>query len=567
MRKPTLLATGLLLPTILVAACSRAPAPAANPSAPAPDGTPPIAAPVTAGGGPAQVYSPGQPAGRDGQLPAPAVTEAGALLPKADIPVTYLVQDHGAEAAPVQEHLLREGDRAIAVANGRAYAVWEIRPDGVWRADPRNPGILLRYLPAQLSNGQYWRQRSGDADVWFRLSIAGPCDQTTASCWELVVLNRGERTVFRFGESAGPISAQADNWAEPARSFHKYIDPGAAPGTMTASQRTLLLQGLAAPATPAPVTEATADQFEEAVFHMLTTARPALQTLRLDLNGDERLDLVQGRLDEWTTAPLRFYHGDGRSAGYPWTPGKGRMRVTRLPFPNMRVPAFLVERPDDGDFRAVSIVTARENPYMNTWEMESVYGWAPKASGDIADRVSWTADGTITVEWDMQDPARHTRVSTYTWTEDHQAKWSLVMPQSVAYRPEEEALRYPATPNEVLQAAFVARWLGLTDELPRYFATPEAAAAFAADERIGRPDYRPGGVQIGTLTLPEDPTRNCGPKVAAVEPQGPGPHTFAAFWGGYEWCASTWGRVTFGVDADRRPVITELLLDGAGVSG
>ncbi|MGE5672524.1 MAG: hypothetical protein ACM3XM_01380 [Mycobacterium leprae] len=564
-------AVRLAVVMLLVAACSRSPDSSASRLAAGqkPEAGQPVG--VSGHASPSQVYDPGQPrAGGarpgdgSGGLQPPAAREAAALLPATDTRLTFEIRDQGAAgSSPVQELLLRDGARAVAVANGQAYAVWEIRPDGVWRADPRNPGTLLRYLPPQLSDGVYWSQKSGDAVVWFRLSVAAHCSQQAPTCWEVVVLNRGERTTFRFAGDSGPISAQADNWAEPDDSFDKYLNQAVGPAQLAAAERERLMSRIGAAPPSAPVTGATAAQFEDVVFAMVQSAQPSLQTVRLDLNDDGHADIVQGRLDEWTTTPLHFYRHDGSPLGDVSAGSTGRMRVTRLPFPRMRVPAFLIERPSSRNFGGVAIVTARENPYMNMWAMEAVYGWAPKADGVIADRVSWTVDGRITVEWDMLDPARHTRVTTYTWSEDQAQHWSGVKRNAVAYRPQAQELRYPATPQELLQAAFVARWLGLTDELPRYFASREAAAAFAADERVSQPDYQPGSVRIGTLTLGDGGR----PLVTEAEPQGPGPHSFAADWGGYEWCASVWGWVTFGGDAQGRPVIVGLQIEGQSLEG
>lgn len=167
----------------LTTACTQAPA-APAPNAAQPGGQSAVQAPLTQTPSPAQVYTPpGQP-GPDSAAARPEATEAVALLPAADTLLTYDIRDRGTpDSSTVQEYLLRDGDRAIAVANGHAYAVWQIRPDGLWRADPRNPGTLLRYLPAQLSDGLYWRQRSDDADIWFRLAAATQCSYIHPACW------------------------------------------------------------------------------------------------------------------------------------------------------------------------------------------------------------------------------------------------------------------------------------------------------------------------------------------------------------------------------------------------
>ena len=116
-----------------------------------------------------------------------------------DLALTYRLRE-GRQDAEVSlgEHLLRDGERVVAVTSEKAYAVWHLRPDGVWRADPRGGESLLRYLPPQLVDGLHWRQRSGDTDVWFAL-------RHIPDGWELAVLNRGERTVFHFAAGRGPV--------------------------------------------------------------------------------------------------------------------------------------------------------------------------------------------------------------------------------------------------------------------------------------------------------------------------------------------------------------------------
>lgn len=43
----------------------------------------------------------------------------------------------------------------------------------------------------------------GDAHVWFRLQAVSACADQIPTCWEVTVLNRGERTVFRFVKGLG----------------------------------------------------------------------------------------------------------------------------------------------------------------------------------------------------------------------------------------------------------------------------------------------------------------------------------------------------------------------------
>jgi hypothetical protein len=111
---------------------------------------------------PATVDTP-PPAVESPKPPAPDL--AAGFMPADDETLTFVLNDQ-----TVTEYSLRDGDRFVAVQDGAVYATWFRRDDGLWRPDPKGGGALLRYLPPVLQEGLTWKQRSGDADVWFSLN-------------------------------------------------------------------------------------------------------------------------------------------------------------------------------------------------------------------------------------------------------------------------------------------------------------------------------------------------------------------------------------------------------------
>lgn len=206
--------------------------------------------------------------------PPPPVL-ADALFPAQDWRLTYAVTDLGQEPVQVVEELIRDESRLVATYNGSPYITWVFNDEGVWRSDPKGGGALLLYLPKNLLDGDAWKQTSGDADVWFRLKEsreacpgwfwAGQPEQ----CWELTVLNRGERTRFAMVTGLGPTFAQAENWAAPAESFSKKATAHRA-GQLSEEQRKQVLDSVKLPTTPpAPVIPVSSGEFETAATDMM----------------------------------------------------------------------------------------------------------------------------------------------------------------------------------------------------------------------------------------------------------------------------------------------------------
>ncbi|HEY3363694.1 MAG TPA: hypothetical protein VGK74_01405 [Symbiobacteriaceae bacterium] len=208
-------------------------------------------------------------------LPAAPVVEtvrAETLFPSADWHATYGVQDQGKAEMKVEEDWLRDGQRLVATQNGVPYVTWEFRPDGVWRADPKGFGALLRYLPTLLENDVAWKQESAGREVWFALNEEkAACDTWKSTfpvnqCWQLQVLNRGELTTFLFGRGVGPLRADAVNYARPAESFVKTLRAQKLGTTLVPENRKAVLDKAGGSgAQPAPVRPVTPTEFQQAM--------------------------------------------------------------------------------------------------------------------------------------------------------------------------------------------------------------------------------------------------------------------------------------------------------------
>lgn len=193
---------------------------------------------------------------------------ASALLPAADLQVTFGVRDYGAAKDDVVvEEIIRDGARFVATYNGSPYVTWVLNDTGLWRVDPRGGGALLRYLPPELEDGAAWKQVSGTAEVWFRLTRAtGPCagQGADAKCWTVTVLNRGEETAFTFAPGLGPVSVMSVDHVKQANSFTKTIR-GQKPGALKEPDKsTALKNARPSQGALAPVVQVTAEEFEAA---------------------------------------------------------------------------------------------------------------------------------------------------------------------------------------------------------------------------------------------------------------------------------------------------------------
>jgi hypothetical protein len=486
-----------------------------------------------------------------------ATVSAAALLPSKDQHLAFLVTDRGKEPVTINEELIREGDRIVAVYGGVPYATWLLRDDGLWRQDPKGGGALLRYLPKELRDGDAWVQESAGASVWFRVTKARsacptlPGDARPEQCWWLTVVNRGEQTELLFASGLGPIYAYDENWQDPSASFVKQAAE-IGPGKLAGGARSQYIAK--APATtsqPAEAKAATAAEFQAELARLQPKeSRP------LDLNGDGQLETVRGTLESWTASPVLVFREDGSTLAH-LEPAQGQMRVRVVQVKGRPLLLYESGQPDaPHELRVLRAVATQFIAGTDEWSMG---GFEGMVNFTTASRVIIADDGLLTADWDMGDPARH------TWVRRWQVGEQGLEPRDRQFRPQGSSLTYPADPQGVLAAAIFAKLHHLDSELPLYFTTSDVTAPLTGDRRIGEPE--PGGtptVQMGVVTPP-------GPSefAAKVKPAPLGPDYttgFAAGWGGYQWGALAWGSVTFG-PANGRTVITRLTIDGYKFSG
>lgn len=509
---------------------------------------------------PVLIWEPAEPPA-PAAAPAVSVVPARSLFPTADIQLQYYVEDgDDGPQRPVTEELLIEPGRAVAVANSLPYAEWRFQPDGIWREDPAT-GVLLRYLPAELTAPMVWKQPNGEQAAWFLLERGTLVPHGfTEPPWVLTKLEGASRIAFHFMPGYGVISARALSWREPADGFAKYLrDDKPEPLTQYPDRsRVLALRPAAAPR-PAPVQTATVAEFEEASRAAFVAVMG--DAAALDLDGDGKPEFLGAPPGQWVQGPIKLYRTDGTLL-YRLQPMFDRqaVRLQPLRLPGIPLQLLLWEMQDreDGAFTYTLL-------YLRNGQVEMACGWMRKAQFGVHHRLEIAPDGGITAYWHMGDPARHTRVTRYKPQYRDGGVW--VEPVSVTYPPEGAALTSPSEPRDLLQAAFIARWFGLKDELPRYFATPEAAAPLAEHKELHEPWYGPGEVRLGMVKqpLPTDPTRYAEVVPGEMGPDGWAP--FVAFAGFYESGTHIWGRVRFSRNPDGQWVIAEIIFDGIRSAG
>jgi hypothetical protein len=540
---PARTAVAILMTLLLLTACAKHTAPPESHPAPTP------------------------PAPQQAKQPGPATPQSATLFPEQDLVVQFSLQDHDAQQPILlQEQLLHEGDRVVAVQDGKPYTTWLIQPNGIWRTDPHGGGNLLQYLPAVLIDNLTWKQTSGNADVWFHLQhqeppTCSPYTKLPQGCWKLTVLNRDETTAFIFSAGHGPVRVQTDVWARPSASFSKTLqDEGA--GRPDPAQRTAFLNAAPPLATRKELPEtATADQFQAMAVALVNTAPGALA--HFDLDGDGQVDSVRGTLSAWTKEPITFIrsNGDVLKQLTPHPQKETSFRLTPIQFRKSNHTVFLFES-IGGDEPPTLAVLAYFSAYGKP-RMESVLGWAIQSSKTRVTRFKATLDG-ITTEWEMGDPAHHTRIRQYLWVE--KGTTGSVTINDTKYVPQNKELVYPATPHDVLLAALEARLYGLTDELHRYFASQAATATLANKELIYSflvdGTY---GVELGEVTPPSPGT--CDGKVNPHAIGSDGTVGFYANWGEHQTCGSMWGSVRFDQNGQGLPVIQSLQIEGGTSTG
>lgn len=527
--------------------------------------------------------APTPPAKQAPALPPADKVPAAALFPSEDISLTFGIWDEGANPVDVTETLVRDGNRVAAAYNGRVYLTWHLLESGAWRRDPKGGGALLRYLPPVLKEGLAWKQKSGDAEVWFKLNrAAAPClkyyeKPPEGDCWQLAVLNRGEWSGFRFsaGNPVGPNQASAVVWGEVANSFEKNLSSNwQNPPPTKAVREEILTRTEPSPTGSLPaVTEVSLAEFRAEVMRQLVASQPGRPTTEIDLNLDGQMDLIRGTLGEWTDQPLEFFRSDGTRLGKFTATEAGQQRATLRTLAGDKRPYFVYEIGDPHGRRRISIMGYEESFNKGG---AVVMGWGFEPKFFLTYGTSWdlAPDNTFTVVWRLGDAARHARVSTWTITgfrgESRGFGPGIASLKHRQFKPEGAELVYPDDPRGVLEAAFFAFWFDLNEEMGRYFANPEAQAAMRALKgKVPQPTYAPGTVTIGRLgpATRENQYMAPVPSITAGPVAEDGSVEFKANWNGYEFLASAWGKAVFARDGQGRWQIKSLRFDNQQIIG
>lgn len=489
---------------------------------------------------------------------APVDRPAAAADPPAAVLLPTDGTHHSYFLAPDQfaeEHYVRDGERLIGSYNGKTYVTWFITEQGIWRADPKGPA-LLRYLPPVLKDGTAWKQASGSEDVLFLLRERAKCDHPVGNavegCWELTVLNRLERTLFRFASGDGILYVWSENLQDPADAYTKVRR--VPPPVADPPRDRLVQEGARRPAGPLPaVTEISAAEFHEALRAELKRAgRPFLE---IDLNGDGAQERIEGKLGEWHSAPLHLFAADGRRLEHAFhnrfDQNAPQHRLDVVTIPGIDRPTLLYQHGRPGTWHAISTRWLHE-------DLVGAFGWHPRIFEAFGADVRIDGDGAIVV---TNNPAD---LAGYTWTRRYRVEkqnGSQVRYGAKLLEERVSAGPYPSGHADLVTAAFVAHWFGLDGDLERYVPDPAARAALQA-AKVTRPPYVPARAEVGKIV--ERPGRDPQVTYPEVEPAPVAPDGNAQFLlrvTQYEGAFYHSGRVTFGREADGRLVIRRLEVD------
>lgn len=512
----------ILLLILLLVGCSDPkpdPSPKVEPGSPVTEEPPPRA---TDPGGP--VAPPVDP--RAVYRPFPG--GAKAYFPQGDATFIWTRFAREGNQYEIKEHWVNDGARIIVAREGEPVWTWLITTDGVWAPDPKNPTVLLRYLPPAFVSGMTWRQESGGEFVHFRLEQGQMGNDI-----QLTVLNRGERTDYGFNPLLYRMAG-----VEQGRPVLWYGFPEAE--SVAADVRSRILA--AAPTLP---TQRGA-LVEETSFTSYLVNTPGIRRELRDADNAGLLEQIVGPLGSWSANPIELYGPDGRFLSALNSFGINHAELVDLAgHPRL----FLM----------------KEGRLEVHWFKRAGDEWLPAQAADLGPKaVGWTyanryrilADGRFEVEWEPGDPAGHRRIRTLQFGPDERVqilgeRWEAV----------DGALRAPTSPLAALDSLFFAHAFGLPDEIAQYLAEPSMAAGVI--EAIGPVRNLFDGV---TVKFGRSQSAMYGCEI--VESPVPTPAQwgeltpFAVSVQAYEGGTVITGQVAFQQEPDGRVLIQQLTIDG-----
>ncbi len=491
------------------------------------------------------------------EQPAPTVPEPEpvgdpaslALMPVPEQPAQYGLSD-GPQAS---EWYIRDGERLIGAYNGNPYVTWFILPQGIYRMDPKGT-TLLRYLPRDLKDGLAWKQQSGDAEVWFSLHSATRSTPTgpDALQWELTVLNRGERTLFRFLPGGGITWVASENLAKPTESFTKQRLIGGQQPSVSKEQ--MLAAAATRPAGALPeVTEVSPAEFDRALRAM--QAAHGVTVTEIDLDGDGTKERIEAVLDQWSAIPPHLYNSDGNEIEYAFhgqlPPGvQNRLQIVNIP--GIKVPTLLYEAAaEPAGFHSIGFKWYTGQGVSEAW------GWAPKTT------IAWGSDARIEADGRIAIIAPAAKMAGYTWT-----RWFRLDPSTTPNSAftatfvgeEMKAGPYPAEPAELLTAAMIAHWYKQKDDFARFVPDAVVRAKIEA-AKIDRPMYYPIPAQLGKITYKPNQVGSEDPMIESTPLAADGSTGFMIVNQEYEGGTTWTGQVRFGKAEDGRWIINDFVVE------
>lgn len=523
----------LLLLFLLVAGCSSK-EPDGSPK-PAPEGS--ITDPQT----PANPPTDSQRLPPDGRPDGPVVQPTNprrvyqhfpggvkAFFPDGDATFTWSIVS--AQAAPqyeVIEQWVHDGDRIVVARDGRPIWTWLVAADGVWAPDPKNPNVLLQYLPPNPRSGMAWRQQSGDAFVYFRLQ-AGPNEEA-----QLTVLNRGERTDYWFHANILRIAEPSPDG--PRHWYGSYM-PEAVPNR----------EQILAAAPPLPERKGAIDEIGSSFTSYLVNL-PGIRRELYDIDGDGLMEQIVGALGVPSSTPIELYGPDGRFLSALGSFGIAKAEVVQI---DHRPRLFLMK----GDRLEIH------------WFEHQGDGWIPVQARELGPKfIGWTyatqyrvrTDGRFEVEWEPGDPAGHRRIRTLQFGPDGKVqslgdRWEAV----------DGELRAPTSPLAALNGLFFAiEFDRPAAEVTRYLAEPTLAAGLLDGKVKILNQFDGVDVWFGT-TKPGmygcEVVKSPPPDPAHWEELTP----FVVNVQQYEGGSTLVGRASFEQEPDGRVLIKQLVVDG-----